>query len=466
MRAKLIALTLAAAAASPAFAADDIAALKAEFARLAERIAALESHNQELEKALSSERLSEQEPELATRLKANEFQTLAMQKQARQVKALEGISVSANLLGTVQQVNDNGAAVDQNSRANYRGDLTVTLPGGEMDGMEGKIFTQLRFGQGNGVGLKPTYTSTPNSGAFQTGAGPDDSFAILAQAWYQLAVPLPRDGIKANSRERLNLTFGKIDPFMFFDQNAAADDESARFMNNVFVHNPLLDSGGDVGADAYGFAPGAILQYVNEQQKGSEWGVSLGVFGAGPAANFNGSVAGRLVIAQAETKAQINYLPGSYRAYVWNNNRSASYDPANTVVQSHSGFGLSVDQRVTDSLTLFTRYGQQMSGQVKFDRAVTLGAELTGNGWSRAADSLGFAIGALRTSADFQNDSLAVTTPSYQADGWEKQAELYYRYKLNSKLEITPDLQLIQRPAGNGDAQTISVIGLRVKLSL
>ena len=261
MKLKPIALA-AALCVGPAAASDDMKAVLAEMKRLADRVESLEKHNKELEKSLSTERLSEKEPEIATRLKAVEFQTLSMQKQARQIEALEGISVGASITGVGQRANRDGVAgfASRQSRANYRGDVSVTLPGGEMGDIEGKIFTHFRFGQGNGVGLRPTYTSTPNTTAFETNAGPDDSFAILAQAWYQLKVPLPRDGVKANAREHLHLTAGKIDSFVFFDQNAAADDESAKFLNNAFVHNPLLDSGGDIRADAYGFAPGAILR--------------------------------------------------------------------------------------------------------------------------------------------------------------------------------------------------------------
>ena len=473
MRIRTLALALAIGLSSvpPALAADDLTALKAELTRLAERIAALEGHNKELEKALATDRLSEREPEVVTRLKAVEFQTLSMQKQARQVEALEGISVGASLTGIVQKVNRAGAAGSaRESRANYRGDLSVSLPGGEMGDIEGRIFTHVRFGQGNGVGLRPTYTSTPNTTAFQTNAGADDSFAILAQAWYQLKVPLPRDGIKANSREHLHLTFGKIDPFVFFDQNAVADDESAKFMNNAFVHNPLLDSGGDVGADAYGFTPGAIVQYVNERQKGSEWMLSLGAFGSGPGANFSGSLASPLVIAQAETQARFNYLPGSYRAYLWSNGRGVGYD---NVERRHVGIGASVDQKVADNLTLFARYGHQLKGKVKFDRARTVGTELAGGAWGRAADGLGMAVGALRTSGDFRTDSASIDADGdgnadfgYQATGWEKQAELYYRYKVNGKFELTPDLQLIQRPAGDGATRSIKVIGLRAKIGI
>ena len=48
MRIKLLAAILAAGLAIPAFAADDLAVLKAELARLAERIAAHENPNREL----------------------------------------------------------------------------------------------------------------------------------------------------------------------------------------------------------------------------------------------------------------------------------------------------------------------------------------------------------------------------------------------------------------------------------
>ncbi|MFA7293751.1 MAG: carbohydrate porin [Rhodocyclaceae bacterium] len=452
-----------------AFAADDIAALKAEFKRLAERIETLERQNLEMEKALSTERLSEREPEIVTRLKAVEFQTLAMQKQARQIESLEDITAGATLTSVLQKVGAGGTAagIDE-TRANYRGDVSVTLPGGEMGNAQGKVFAHFRLGQGTGTGLRPTYASTVNTTAFETNAGPDDSFGILAQAWYQLTVPLMDDGVKANAREHLHLTIGKIDPFVFFDQNAAADDESAKFMNNAFVHNPLLDSGGDTGADAYGFAPGAIIKYANTRHKGAEWGLSLGVFGSGPGANFTGSLTGPFVIAQAETATRINYLPGNYRAYLWHNGRGTDYDGSE---RRHGGVGFSADQKVADDLTLFGRYGHQLTGRVRFDRALTFGAELAGNRWGRAADGFGMALGSLRTSTDFRNDSPTLDadangTPDfgYQAGGSENQVEIYYRYKLTSKIELTPDFQWIRQPGGDASAPSVKVLGLRAKV--
>jgi len=464
-----VAAMLAITAPAQAFAADDIAALRAEFKRLAERIETLERQNQEMEKALATERLSEREPEIVTRLKAVEFQTLSMQKQARQIESLEGITVGASLTSVVQRVGAGGTASGSDeTRANYRGDVSITLPGGKMGNAEGKIFAHLRLGQGAGIGLHPTYTSSANTTAFETNAGPDDSFGILAQAWYQLKAPLIGDGTKANAREHLHLTVGKIDPFVFFDQNVAADDESAKFINNAFVHNPLLDSGGDTRADAYGFAPGAVINYSNTRQKGAEWGLSLGVFGSGPGANFTGSLTGPFVIAQAETAMRFNYLSGNYRAYLWHNGRGAGYDG---IERRHSGIGFSADQKATNDLTLFARYGQQLTGKVRFDRALTVGAELAGNPWGRAADSVGVALGSLRTSADFRKDSLtldangdALPDFGYPASGAEKQMEIYYRYKLNGKIELTPDFQWIRQPGGDASAAVVRVLGLRAKL--
>ncbi len=442
--------------------------------KLAQRIKMLEEHNARMETALDSDRLSEKDPEVVTRLKDIEIRALSMKKQARMIESLEGITAGASLTMVAQSANKASvAAGTAGSALNYRGDVSVTLPGGEIGNAEGRIFAQFRLGQGNGLALNNTLSSTPNTTAFSL-TNPDDSTAMLAQAWYQMDIPLPFGGHKPRSREHLEINLGKIDPFVFFDQNSAADDESSKFLNNAFVHNPLLDSGGDAGVDAYGFTPGARLAYHNETDKPEWWRASLGVFGAGSGAGYNRTFSSPFVIGQLEFgRKSFGGLDGTYRLYAWRNGQATAYqNEFDTVVERHSGWGASIDQRVGDAMTMFGRYGQNLNGKVRFDRALTLGAEFGGNYWNKSADSVGVALGWLRASKDFRDSSATLDVNAdanpdfgYTATGTEQLAEIYYRLRLNKNLELTPDFQLIRQPGGDKTASTAKVVGLRAKAS-
>jgi len=448
----------------PAAAAE--AAAEPSSSALEARVRALEATQARTARSLASDRLSESEPELVTRLKAIEVRTASMQKQARQIEALEGISVAGSLATMAQRasarVSDTG---ESQSRLNYRGDLSVTLPGGSFGSAEGSIFAHLRFGQGNGIGVRNAFAGT-NSTAFENAgvSDPDSSFAILAQAWYQLSVPLGYRSLPSQARRHLFFNVGKIDPFVFFDQNAIADDETVRFANNAFVHNPLLDAGGDVGADEYGFSPGVRVAYVDERDAGFRWGASLGAFGSGNAANFSDSPGRPFLMGQLEAALRLfQGLAGNYRVYAWRNPRATDFDATEAL---HAGWGTSIDQRVTDDLTLFGRFGQRTSGHGSFDRALALGAELGGDAWQRAADGVGLAVGWLGTSDEFRRATAAGTVPGYlgRAGSHAHVAELYYRYRFNDHVEITPDLQWLHHAGGDPRAATRTIIGLRARL--
>lgn len=431
-------------------------------AELADRVGVLEEQNRALEAGLANKQLSEREPGLVTRLKAVETLAQSAKDRTDVLDAFEGIEVGASLVAVAQRVNA-GARTNDNAerQLNWRGDLEVTLPGGDIGRGSGQFFAHVRLGQGESfTRLRPTFTGALNSTAFQL-SDPDDgrnaanATALLAQAWYQLDLP-----IGAREGQRLEFTVGKIDPFVFFDQNAVADDESERFLNNVFVHNPMLDSGGAVGADDYGFSPGARIAFHSELNAAEWWRASVGVFGAGAAASFGNRLKAPFVIGQLEygTK-RFGGLDGTYRVYAWRNGQHEGYDASTGTT---TGWGASIDQRVTDGLSLFARYGQSTSGTVAFDRAVTVGGELAGNAWGRSADGLGFAYGWLRSSRGFRRDTAAdPTLAGFAADGAEQVAELYYRWHVNEHLALTPDLQHVRRAGADRDAKHITAVGLR-----
>jgi hypothetical protein len=444
----------------PAAAQSDVAE---QLRKVLERLKQLEQRNVELERQLRS--LQSRPAEAAAAPAAPTAPATAAGWAAPEPALAEdadegGPEFEAGVVVVGQRVNARGSADgNAHSRLNYRGDLGVSLPAGSIGEAQGTAFAQLRFGQGVGVGLRPTHTSTVNSVAFETGAGADDSFAILAQAGYQLEWALDGGGFNEQKGRRVELTLGKLDVFGLFDQNAVAGDEGAQFLNNVFVHNPLLDAGGDIGADAYGFAPGARLAWLDTDGRWA-WGASIGAFAAGDGANFSGSLGKPFTIVQIEASPlQINGEPrGNYRLYAWTNGRTTDLDGNE---QRHTGIGLSLDQRLGREWNLFARWGRRHSGDGNFDRALTLGAEHGGRLWGRGRDAIGLAAGWLRTGSAWRDATADGSLAGYAASGNEQLVELYYRMKLNERLELSPDLQWIRRPGGDGLAPTVRVVGVR-----
>ena len=450
-------LPLLAALACPAASGADPASaeMAALLQQLQERLTRLEQRNADLEKRLAE---GGDAKAMAARVEDVENEVLALRKQPQPFASLEGLSAGASLTMVAQRAMSGTTTGRDESDFNYRADVEVEMPAGSIGDAEGRLFAHFRLGQGTGFSkLNPTLTGAVNSTAFELGNGgvaaADDSVALLAQAWYQLDIPV---GGKTGDLGRVEITVGKIDPFVFFDQNNLADDESEAFLNNVFVHNPLLDSGGDAGVDAYGFTPGLRLAYVGDVNGADNWGVSLGVFGSGPGASFDTSFSQPFVIGQVEYKGKaLLGKPGAYRLYAWNNGRASDLTGA---PERHSGWGLSLDQQVSEHLSLFSRVGLSGQGQVGFDRAFTLGGQLSGAGWGREKDRLGLAFGLLKTSDEYQ-----VANPGFS--GSEKNVELFYAWQLNDQVHIAPSVQWIGRPGGDPAAKDVTVLGLRAKVA-
>lgn len=432
----LMALAMASLTATPAVANADNDALMQEVRRLAQRVEQLESANRKLEAALGQ---AGQTRELAARVEDVENEVVAIRKQPSPMEVFDGVSAGASLLMVAQKAD--GGATDK-TQFSTRADIEVELPMGEIGQAEGRLFAHFRAGDGDGV----------DTGAFATSNATVFNFnqPVLMQAWYQLDIPV---GAAGGNLSRVEMTVGKIDPFGFFDGNGIADDESEQFLNLAFIHNPLLDAGGDIGVGEHGASPGLRVAYVGDVNGGNNWAVSLGMFGAGPGADFADTFEKPLVIAQAEYVGKtFGGLSGGYRLYGWSNGNSEDFAGDR---QRHSGVGLSLDQQVGEHATLFSRLGKSTRGDVAFDTAVTLGAELSGGLWGRADDRLGVAWGWLDTSSEYRADT--------GFDDAENHFEIYYKWQLNEQVSLTPDIQWIKNPAGDGAADDVTVIGLRAK---
>jgi high affinity Mn2+ porin len=98
-----------------------------------------------------------------------------------------------------------------------------------------------------------------------------------------------------------------------------------------------------------------------------------------------------------------------------------------------------------------------MQGNVRFDRALTLGAEVNGSYWNRGGDSVGLAAGYLKSSRAYR-DVAAVGSA-------EQVGELYYRYSINKQFDLSPSFQYIGNPGGDDAADAVKILGLRAQLT-
>ena len=361
----------------------------------------------------------------------------AMARPPAWIDSFKDLGFDASLTLVAQRAR--GSGVDERA-LNTRADIGLTLPGGAIGKTEGKLFAHVRAG--SGAGVTGNGFATPNATVFDASARP-----VLMEAWYQLAIPL---GDPDGDRGRFEVTVGKIDPFVFFDGNNIAGDESLSFLNVAFVHDPLLDAGGDIGVGDHGSSPGVRLAWVATLKDDERLSLSLGLFGNHDAATFKKHVG----------LVQLDYagkpwrgLDGTYRLYVWRNADALNqahgldFDGAPNLGETHVGWGISVDQRITDTVGVFACYGQSSRGTLKFDRAFNLGGQLAGAAWGRENDRLGVAVGNLRTSAEYA----AAGTGS----GNERIVELFYAWQASDRLEVTPGWQRIGNASGAGGDMTL-----------
>ena len=265
-------------------------------------------------------------------------------------------------------------------------------------------------------------------------------------------------------KDKAVLTFGKLDPTAYFDNNEVANDETTQFLGRIFRNSPTIefpDNGASIRA--------AYLPW--------EWlEVSYGLFDA----NSDWEKVGDNLfnIGQITFKTNFFNLPGNYRFLGWNNNvYHTKWLAAEKTKEAAFGFGLSFDQKLTDITTAFLRYGWQdpkvcnpdikTTGDLNYslEHSWSAGLQFEGKPWGRENDVLAFAVGQILPSDDYKKAGESLD-PARRAKT-EGHFEAYYRIYANKYLSITPDFQYIWNPFGKDVAEDTSGIfvgGMRAQV--
>ena len=228
--------------------------------------------------------------------------------------------------------------------------------------------------------------------------------------------------------KKLSLTAGLVDLTNYFDRNAVANDENSQFLNDALVNNPVLGlTANGLGAVAI-YDPKIGLNVKFGFQQSDPQATSLSV--------------GRFVFGEVEYLARPFALPeGHYRLWARQDNSTG---------QSHTGYGLSINQKVTPAVTLFGRYGRGFVGSVNGDmRFYSAGAGFQAPLTFNPLDTWG--VGYANT--------LIYSGPNQNS---ERVTEAFYNFKLTGSLWISGLLQyLVTPPSG----QNYLLPGVRMQVA-
>jgi high affinity Mn2+ porin len=271
---------------------------------------------------------------------------------------------------------------------------------------------------GNGIDAR-----LPNFSVLNGVAGSTDDRVRFREAWVEHSA----------LNDRLIATIGKISLTNYFDSNAIANSENSQFLAGAFVNAAVL------GAPANG--PGVrVTARLTEP-------LSLCAgYGSGDADSADILDHG-FGIAELGYKVKSGALEGNYRIY--GSIDGALPDGSRKLLQKDAlGFGVGIDQQLTDKLTLFGRYGQHDKEAYATSSAWSVGGQYSGLIPARKDDILGFAFGQINVIRAAQ----------------EKLSEVYYKAKVSDQIAITPMVQYLVNPEGNTDRNNVTMLGLRTQV--
>ena len=283
-------------------------------------------------------------------------------------------------------------------------------------------------------------------------------------------------------KRRLVLTGGVYAITDIFDQNAFAHDPRTQFMNWSMMDYAAWDT----PADARGYTRGLAIEYYHD-----DWAFRIGrnllpVESNGMQLNgdFSNSYSDNVEIERGH---EIYGQPGRIRVLGFRNvakfgnfNDAIGYsrqfggtpDVGNVrKEQSKYGFGVSLEQNITDSVGVFARYSWN-NGQTEgysftdVNNSALVGVSIKGKPWARPDDVLGIAYASNGISGANRDYLEAGGSNFFCGDGklnYQREGifEIYYSFKVTKAFWLTADYQRIQNPCFNTDRGPVNVYTVR-----
>ncbi|MBI4398730.1 MAG: carbohydrate porin [Candidatus Omnitrophica bacterium] len=259
--------------------------------------------------------------------------------------------------------------------------------------------------------------------------------------------------------DKFTATVGKIDLTNYFDGNKVAWDEHRQFLSGALLDNASfttvvpLNTIGARGSYDIGWGLTAQAAVASEDNSGDKL--------------FN----------QMFGIAEIDYqsfwlfgLEGNYRAYGYVKEINTFTDRG--VVTGRDvmglGYGLSGDQKLTDKLTIFARWGANQNALANnaLNSATAFSPGAKGS-WSTGGSYQGLLPNRPDDIAGGGFSWINPADPVGQSpvrDFNEWLIEFYYSYKVADNLHVSPVLQFLKHPNGDNDENITTIFGGRAFL--
>ena len=363
----------------------------------------------------------------------------------------------------IYQNNVHGGTSTHNRRGRFTGsyDLELTLDFEKLLGWDSAQFYIDAAGSYSDVSIDDTSIGS----FFGTNADSGERRSLdVTEAWYQ----------QSFFDKTLEMRVGKISITggfecrgcpVAFDTSFFANDENSQFLNGALVNNPTIpfpDNG-----------LGLVLHWNPEDS----WYLSLGVADAkadvretGFKTAFDGNddyfYIGETGIVSA-IDASNGELVGAYRVGGWIDGQDKADFDTGKNSKHDAGFYINCDQMLikennieddSQGLGVFARYGWANQDRNDMKEFWSFGLNYQGLFEGRDDDVLGvgFAHGSFSDKAG-ANDGIGFSEDN------EEVCELYYNAQINDWLSISPDLQYVKNPGGNGNSDAV-VLAVRARI--
>jgi high affinity Mn2+ porin len=376
-------------------------------------------------------------------------------------------------------------------RKETRGSYTTTFYVGRRLWTGGEIYGNAELVAGQGLSRVLGLAGPPNGETYRV-----DSTALklsLARLFFRQTFALGGETERVESdqnqlagsraKDRLVVTLGKLSGTDVFDGNTFAHDPRTQFNNWSLWANAAWD----YPADTRGYTWGLAVEWYH-----ADWAARVGSFLEPQEANgifldhdvrhAHGDV------LELEHDHTFGKRAGAVRILAfWNHARMGVYrdavaespeapDVTSTRAKGRSkyGFGLNVEQAVTEDAGVFLRAGwndgkNEAWAFTEVERTLAFGASTGGRLWKRPADRLGVAFALNGIGGDHRAYLAAGGYGFMLGDGRldyraERVLDAYYSFAPVSFGAVSFEVQRFWNPAFNADRGPITVYGLRLHL--